>query len=71
MEIQLLMVEEMGSNDLLRTNTETAKAQNASFTVDGVSISNFNEIVDVIDGQLIISQYYFLSCYCISFYIKR
>ncbi len=40
------------SNDtFLRTNTETAKAQNASFTVDGVSISRSNnEIVDVIDG---------------------
>ena len=35
----------------VRTNTETASAQNASFTVDGVSISRSkNEITDIIDG---------------------
>ena len=39
------------TDSFLRTNTETANAKNASFTVDGVSISrSTNEIDDVIDG---------------------
>ena len=40
------------SNDaFVRTSTETASAQNASFTIDGVTISrSTNEVTDVIDG---------------------
>ena len=39
------------SDAFVRTNTETASAQNASFTIDGVTISRTtNEVTDVIDG---------------------
>ncbi len=39
------------SDAFVRTNTETASAQNASFTIDGVTISrSTNEVTDVIDG---------------------
>ena len=39
------------TDSFLRTNTETAAAQNASFTIDGVSISRTtNQITDVIEG---------------------
>ena len=39
------------SDAFVRTNTETASAQNACFTIDGVTISRTtNEVTDVIDG---------------------
>ena len=39
------------SDTFVRTNTETASANNAAFSIDGVSISrSTNEITDVIDG---------------------
>ena len=39
------------SDAFVRTNTETASAQNAAFTIDGVTISRTtNEVTDVIDG---------------------
>ncbi len=39
------------SDAFVRTNTETASAQNASFTVDGVTISrSTNEVTDIVDG---------------------
>ena len=39
------------SDAFVRTSTETASAQNASFTIDGVTISrSTNEVTDVIEG---------------------